>query len=125
MNSAAIIAVVQTRDVRRDHLALGRAEWRLAAQQDFMILEQRPRGLGKRPKHLQQPCLGFQRAQKTHRDMVAGALTAALGRTKSSISFFTSVVGSWQTKFSQTYAVGLLSILPTLFMNSTRSAKNC
>src|SRR5438034_92154 len=40
------IAIDQTRDVRRNQLALGRAEWRIASQQNLVIHDQWPRGFG-------------------------------------------------------------------------------
>src|SRR5262249_35026639 len=102
MNSAAIVTRVQTRNVRCDQFAFSRAERRVTTQENFVVFEQRPRHFWKRLKDLQQARLRFQRTQETHRDAVAGALTAALGRIKSRASFFRSDVGSWQTKFSQT-----------------------
>ncbi|MBA2435929.1 MAG: NAD-binding protein [Chthoniobacterales bacterium] len=40
------------------------------------------------------------------------------------LTVFKSFVGNWQTKFSHTYAVACSRIGATLFMNSTRWAKN-
>src|SRR5712692_5014910 len=66
MDSVTIVAVVEAGNVGGDQLALGRREWRFAAQQYFVILEQWPRVFGERLKNLQQPRLWRQRFQKRH-----------------------------------------------------------
>src|SRR5437762_11993843 len=121
MNGMAIMTIVQARHVRRNQFAFRCGEWRFAAQQNFVILNQRSRDFGKRLKNLEQTCIGLERTQITHR---RNSVLSAGRRVNNWARVFTSVVGSWQTKFSQTYAVVWFFVGVTLFMNSTCPAKN-